>query len=258
MTEPSKDEKPDGSAIARRREAARGFNRPGYADRREEIIAAAAAVFKQRGYRGTTLSHIAEALATDRASLYYYFASKEELFREIVGRAVTVNLQTATEIRDELAPAPEKLRRLIVAIMQSYADYWPVLYLVIQENLSHAAPERADWANEVRSVNNNFMDVMIAIVEEGQSEGTLRNSAPAWLEAYGIMGMVGWTSRWFNPIESDISARDIGETFADMLLLGLTGTDDASMSRLPSDARAPRPPSDLAPAKASKPQRRAR
>lgn len=212
----------DSSKIAGRRAAARGDATSGYNDRRREILVAAAQVFKDRGFRGTTLSHVAEAMGADRASLYYYVSSKEELFHEVVGEAVKVNLATATEIRDSDGPAPDKLRRLVESLMASYADYYPVLYVLIQENLSHVAPEQSEWAEEMQRINREYERVLIEIVQAGQDEGTLRATAPAWVLAYGVIGMVGWTNRWFNPHDSLIDAEQIGTAFADALLLGLT------------------------------------
>ena len=39
-----------------------------------------------------------------------------------------------------------------------------------------------------------------------------------------ILGIVGWTHRWFRPHESDVSADVIGKTYADMILGGLVDT----------------------------------
>lgn len=214
----------EASNIARRRAAARNDATSGYVERRREILRAAAQIFKERGFRGTTFSDVADAMGADRASLYYYVSSKEELFQEVVSEAVSVNLATATAIRDGEGPAPEKLRRLIEGLMTSYADYYPVLYLLIQENLDHVAHERSEWAREMKQINREYERVLIEIVQAGQDDGTLRGGAPAWLVAYGIIGMVGWTNRWFNPDKSDMTAGEIGAAFADTLLSGL-GTE---------------------------------
>ena len=210
------------SNIARRRAAARDDGRTGYVDRRRGIVTAAAGVFKERGFRGTTLSHIAEAMGSDRASLYYYVGSKEEVFHEIVSDAVHLNLATASAIRDGDGSAPDKLRRLINGLMVSYAEYYPVLYVLIQENLNHVGPEDTEWAEEMKRVNREYERVLIDIIQAGQDEGTLRASAPAWLLAYGMIGMVAWSNRWFNPNDSPVGADEIGAVFADTLLAGLT------------------------------------
>jgi AcrR family transcriptional regulator len=209
------------SNISRRRAAALDEGKEGYLARRQAVIQAATEVFKDRGFRGTNLQHVAEALNTDRASLYYYVGSKEELFQEIVTEAVRMNTSRARAIRDDPGPAPEKIRRLISELMASYAENYPVLYVLIQENLTHVEPERSQWANEMRTLNREYESHLIEIIEAGQKEGTLRGESPAWLLAYGVLGAVAWSNRWFNPRTTTVPAEEIGSAFADMLLSGL-------------------------------------
>ena len=58
------------SESGRRLAAARDEGKAAYQQRRAEIIAAAAEIFKKHGYRGTKLTDVSEALQLDRASLY--------------------------------------------------------------------------------------------------------------------------------------------------------------------------------------------
>lgn len=167
------------------------------------------------------MSHVAQALGTDRASLYYYFSNKEEMFREAVTEAVSVNLQFARDVHALDAPAPQKLRQLIEGLMTSYGAFYPVLYNLIKEDLSQVKPQLADWARDIREVNREYERILVAIVQEGQDAGTVRAHAPAWVLSYGIMGMLGWTNRWFDPNTSPESAEAIGAAFAESALHGL-------------------------------------
>jgi AcrR family transcriptional regulator len=216
--QPSKD----ASNIARRRAAARDDMRTSYVARHREIVRVAAQVFKERGFLGTTLSHVADALGTDRASLYYYVSSKEALFQEIVADAVRLNLGTSVAGWDDHAPAPEKLRRLIEGLMMAYVEHHPVLFILLQENVDHLAPEHGEWAEEIKRFNEDYERMIVDIIQAGQDDGTLRATAPAWLLAHGIIGMVGWSYRWFDPEDSSLTAQEIGAAFADTVLLGLT------------------------------------
>ena len=72
------------SGIGRRRAAAKADLAPNYEKRREEIYEAAACVFNRKGFSGTTVSAVAKELSIDRASLYYYISSKEQLFDELI------------------------------------------------------------------------------------------------------------------------------------------------------------------------------
>ena len=77
--------------MGRRRQLAKVDGGPAYQARREEIIAAAGRVFLEKGYLATSFKDIAEAIGKDRASLYYYFESKQDLFRVATGAAVARN-----------------------------------------------------------------------------------------------------------------------------------------------------------------------
>ena len=81
--------------------------------------------------------------------------------------------------------------------------------------------EHAGWARDMRAANREYEQIVIDLVQAGYDQGSLRPGAPAWVVAYGIMGMVGWTNRWFTPDESPVSAAQIGGWFADSLLQGL-------------------------------------
>ncbi len=209
------------SEIARRRKAALTEGASGYQERRQEIIEAAGRVFKRKGYRATNLTDIATEAGTDRATLYYYISGKAELFDEVVSEVVEANAVLAESVRESTQPAPEKLRAVIGALMASYAENFPYLYVFVQENLSHVAPERAEWSQRMRQLNHRYEDALIGILRDGIEEGTLIAAGDPQIMAYGLLGMLGWTNRWFNPHESNQSAQEIAATFSEIFLRGI-------------------------------------
>jgi AcrR family transcriptional regulator len=209
------------SAIARRRASAREAASDSYSRRRAEIVATAAELFHQRGYQATSLADVAGAVGTDRASLYYYVGSKEELLDAVVSDVVRANLAAAEAIRDSTDPAPAKLRRLVVDIMDQYARHFPFLYVYVQENLAHVSGQRQAWAQEMRAINRRYEDTLTEIIAGGIAEGSLRAVGEPRVLAYGLLGMVSWSSRWFHPQRSGPDAATIGATYAEVLLGGL-------------------------------------
>lgn len=211
------------SGIGRRRAAALADGSAAYAERRAEIICAAAKVFREKGYRGASLADVAESLGADRASLYYYIGSKEELFHEIVKDAAEASTQQAESIRDGAGTAADKLTRLITALMSSYAAHYPYLYVYIQEDLSKVADQKSAWARQMTAINKRYDAAVIGIVESGFADGSVRPIAPARVIAYGIIGMVNWTHRWYREGAGGMpSAAEIGQSFSEMVLNGLT------------------------------------
>jgi AcrR family transcriptional regulator len=55
---------------------------------RRQILLAAAALFRDKGYKATTLRDIARAVGIGAGSFYYYFRSKEEVLHEVLDRGI--------------------------------------------------------------------------------------------------------------------------------------------------------------------------
>lgn len=206
--------------IGKRRTAAAAKPRANYQKRREEISQAAVRVFNRLGYTGASLSSVAAELGVDRATLYYYFSSKEQLFDEVVGAVLEENNELARKIAASAVSPASKMRELVSALMVSYADNYPMLFIYIREDLNHVSDKRSDWSVRMRELNRSIQQSVMDIIEQGFADGSFRQIGSSKIVAYGILGMLNWSNRWFRP-EGPESSEDIGKTFAEMVLSGL-------------------------------------
>jgi TetR/AcrR family transcriptional regulator, cholesterol catabolism regulator len=206
--------------IGKRRSAAGKDSRASYSLRRQEIAEAAVRVFNRLGYKGASLSAVASELGVDRATLYYYFSSKEQMFDETVRAVIEGNDALVRRIAESAISPNDKLRELVTSMMISYAANYPLLYIYIREDLSHVSDKRSTWSANMRALNRSIQSSIIDIIEQGFADGSFRRVGSARTAAYGILGMLNWTHRWFKPGQSE-SAEEIGRTFADLILSGL-------------------------------------
>ena len=211
----------DNSGIGRRRSAAREEGGRTYQKRKEEIAEAAVRVFNRLGFERASISAVAAELNIDRATLYYYIGSKEELFDEVVRTVIERNAELSIEMLQSDWEPRRKLRELIIALMSSYGECYPLIYIYIRENLAHVSDTRSDWSIYMRSLNRKIEDAIIAIIEEGYRDRSFRNIGSSRVVAYGILGLLGWTHRWFRPDAGIATADEIGRIYADMALAGL-------------------------------------
>jgi AcrR family transcriptional regulator len=206
------------SGLGARRKAALEDGNPSYVTRREEIIGAAALVFRERGYESATLRDVALALGTDRASLYYYVGSKEELLQEIVREALSRDIEAAEAVQRSRDESPKKIRALIEAMVISYTDNYPHMNVYV-EDLGRVARQDSEWAVDIIARTRTYQSLVHAILNQGRRDGTLRNDLPVELCALALFGMVNWMHRWYRPT-IPWSPQQIAETFIEIYLNG--------------------------------------
>ena len=177
-------------------------------------------MFNRLGLKGASLTAVATELGVDRATLYYYFSSKEQLFDEMVRAVLEENDRLARRIADGPVRPARKLRELITALMISYAENYPLLYIYIREDLNHVSDTRSAWSTRMKNINKSIEQSVIDILEQGYQDGSFRRIGSSRTVAFGILGMVNWTHRWFRPDRSEPAA-EIGKTFAEIALAGL-------------------------------------
>jgi AcrR family transcriptional regulator len=209
------------SNIARRRHAARTGNRNSYRGRRGDILKAAAAIFREKGVGRATLDDIARRVHLDRASLYYYFSSKEQILQDLLDVVVQRNVDRAEEIAASDLDARGKLEAAIRSLMRSYADDYPYLYIFVDEYLSGLRThESTPWMDQVRHMAQRYDAAIHKIVTEGMDGGVFRDTADPTIVARGIVGMLNSTSTWFKP-QNPGDADRVAEAFSVLIFDGL-------------------------------------
>src|SRR5687767_2538987 len=79
------------------------------------ILDAGERLFAERGYAATTIKHIGTEAGVNSALLYYYFADKERLYREVLRRLLD-SLMSEGEKVFAAAPSPEEAIRGLVRV----------------------------------------------------------------------------------------------------------------------------------------------
>ena len=144
------------SGIGKRRSAAKEDSTASYQKRRKEIGEAAVRVFDRLGFTGASISAVSEELNIDRASLYYYISSKEELFDDILREVIERNAAIVARILGSKVSPRRKLHDAITALMSSYGKNYPLIYIYIRENLSHVSDKRSQWSKHMRKLNHEI------------------------------------------------------------------------------------------------------
>jgi AcrR family transcriptional regulator len=96
--------------------------RPSTQRKRVEILRAAAAVFRRRGYHGASIGHISRALKMAKGHLYYYFRNKEEILYVCHDYSLDLILKELKVVERSSLPPDRQIHRLIVSFVHLFID----------------------------------------------------------------------------------------------------------------------------------------
>ncbi len=182
---------------------------------RDDILDAAAQVFRQKGFHGASMNDIAEAVSLQKASLYHHVSSKQEILLALLDRALQMLIEYIGEIAGQPIPADKKLREMIRAYLRSLADNTDLTSVLLFEHRS------LDKKSHTRHVpqRDKFEALWRDVLNEG-ARAKLFACPDVNLTVRALMGIMNWTLTWYHP-EGEKSIDEIADGYADLLFKGL-------------------------------------
>ncbi len=217
---PNESGSDESSGIGRRRALARREGNARWLERREQVLTAAADVFRAKGYQAASISDIAARLGSDRANVYYYFASKQEIFLALVAHAVESNVADVEAAASTAGSPTERLRQVIEALAASYHQHYPYLHLYVQEDMRRLDPDGSDAEKHLRDCGRRYDAALLTITREGVRSGEFRSDIDPQMLKFAVLGAVNWTHRWFTP-GGPMTGTQVGRAFSDIFLRGV-------------------------------------
>ncbi len=154
------------------------------AERKQQLLDQATALFNERGYRETRVIDIVDRAGVAKGLFYWYFENKEALFREMVETNRKGLRRTQAEAMD---PDAEPLLRIrqgteaSVIHMSRHANLFSILEV---QNVEE------QFADLLREGNQVYVNDTARLITLGVSDGTIRDEDPHLL-ALGVVAAVG-------------------------------------------------------------------
>jgi TetR/AcrR family fatty acid metabolism transcriptional regulator len=136
----------------------------------QRIVDAAVAVFSERGFHRATMQEVADAAGIAKGTTYLYFASKEQLLEHIFAVALQEYIGLAERVAAMPAPAPERLRRLIVSTLVGAQSKRGMARFVLEG----ATGVSAELKGSLLHVHQATLAGIERLVEQGVADGELR------------------------------------------------------------------------------------
>jgi AcrR family transcriptional regulator len=144
---------------------------------RRDILEIARQEFSQNGLSGARIDVIAERTRTSKHMIYYYFGSKEGLYRAVLEMAYAGIREREGELGLEGLEPAEALRRLVEVTFDYDATHPEFVNLVSMENLHHA--QYIEHSEAIRDINAVIIKRLAKILERGVRQGVFRADVDA-------------------------------------------------------------------------------
>ena len=153
---------------------------------RERILEVAEAFLGERGYHGTRLHHIAQRVGIQKASLFHYFPSKEDLYRVVLEEGFGETEQTIRRVIETEGSPLDKVRSLIEAYVDIVAAHPDRTKIFLRQSLGDAPSGYQQVSDSQR-----LLGVVVKFVTAGQRTHVFAPIDPLAL-VLGVVGMVAF------------------------------------------------------------------
>lgn len=182
---------------------------------RDQILEAAAMIFRQKGFHAASMADIAQAVNLQKASLYHHINSKQDILLELLDKAldiVTEELLIVTA--SDLSPA-DKLQQAMITYMRTLVEHHDITAVLLLEFRS------LDTQYLARHVpkRDRFEQVWRDIIEEGVQAGVFE-CEQASLSARALLSVMNGIITWYR-LDGPLSIEEIAREFSHLFLSGL-------------------------------------
>jgi AcrR family transcriptional regulator len=192
--------------------------------RRTELTRAAARLFAEKGYHGTSVGDLAEALGVQKGSLYSHIESKADLLWEVASEGAAA-FHTALDAVPEEGPVIERIRAALRAHLRVVSEQIDVATVFVREWRYLEGGRRDAFVAERRRYEERFR----ALFREGREHGELRADLDDATAALLALSAANWAYTWLRPRPAaGASSRpadtdELADRFTALLLDGMRG-----------------------------------
>ncbi|GAA5030973.1 TetR/AcrR family transcriptional regulator [Microbacterium fluvii] len=143
----------------------------------QDILDVATAEFAAHGFAGARVDEIAARTRTTKRMIYYYFASKDDLYLAVLERAYAHIRAVERDVRvAELSPA-DALRTIAEATYDHHTTHQEFMRLVSTENILRAQHLRR--SPTILAENSSAIGVLEQVIARGVATGDFRDDVDA-------------------------------------------------------------------------------
>ena len=182
--------------------------------RRTELTRAAARLFAEKGYHGTSIGDLAQAMGVQKGSLYAHIESKEDLLWEVAREGAERFHAALDAVLEERAL--DRIRAALRAHLRVVAEQVDTATVFVREWRYLDGARRESFLEERRRYEERWR----ALFREGVEHGELRTDLDVETAVLLTLSAANWAYTWLRP---GVDTDELADRFTMLLLDGIRG-----------------------------------
>ncbi|GKX35673.1 MAG: TetR family transcriptional regulator [Rhizobiaceae bacterium MnEN-MB40S] len=184
----------------------------------KRVLDAAAKMFRDYGYAGTTMRAIADEADLKAGSIYYHYKSKDELITAVLDigiNAVISSVEDALQALPETATGRDRIETAVRAHLSAIIKIGD--YTLATRRVFGQVPEAIRLKNT--KLRDTYGAIWQKILTDAHARGEFKTDANLTLARLFILGALNWTVEWYKPGGRTID--DVARDFTAVVIDGI-------------------------------------
>ena len=183
--------------------------------RKADLTREAARLFAERGFHGTSMDALAQALGVQKGSLYSLTGSKQQLLFETMREGARA-FHAALDAVPEDEPAVERVRTALRGHLRVVAEQLDVATVFTRE----WRYLEGEYREEIVSERRRYEERWRALFREGVESGDLRVDLDSGAATLLVLSAANWAYTWLEPGRD---TDELADRFLAILVEGIRG-----------------------------------
>jgi len=184
---------------------------------RDQVIKAAIDLFSIKGFNGTSIRAIANAMGMSISNIYHYFGNKEGLMLAILEQSSKRLLETLQQVSEKEIDPLDRFKLLVeshVRLSEVFRKESKIFFI----DEDHLSPDGND---RNRQNQREILNIYLKELQTLKGLGYLLSQNLPVL-AFNILGVINWQLKWYRP-DGPLSMDDVSKEIVSFVMHGLLG-----------------------------------
>ena len=191
-------------------------------DRLKQIFFAAAQLFCEQGYDGTSMSDIGDAIGVTKAAIYHFVpGGKQDLLFAIISYGLDTVDEFVIAPAKDIADPDQRLRAIILnhaklIMRRSTKQGFNPVTVVTDEVASLSPTQRRKIDQRKRA----YMNLVRETLQQLKKQGKFKDHLDVTVVAFSLIGMIIWLGHWYRS-DGKLPGEQVADIICQMVLGGI-------------------------------------